>query len=297
MSVRLRWTAAATLPALLIASIVVAQETAPQVRQDRRELRRENRREALGNAADRARTTAVATRGGHNLDSTLVDMLAPGNQEEIALGRLAEQKSQNPMVKEFAQQMVQDHTKFVEQLRRFGNISAGPAAPAEGAATEPAAPARAGAAANNQGVDVQAGGVEVRTPGTAATTRTGETAAAGATAGSIDSQILPIMHEVHQRCLASSQRYLQQKQGQQFDDAYVGMQIVQHMQMLDKLAVATEHASPELQQVLQQGTETAQNHFQHAEQLMQQIARGGAQGAQREGASSQNNAATQNANQ
>jgi len=288
MSLRLRWTAAATLPALLIASIVVAQETAPQIRQDRRELRRENRRETLGNAADRARTTAVATRGGHNMDSTLVDMLAPGNQEEIALGRLAEQKSQNPMVKEFAQQMVQDHTKFLEQLRRFGNVSAGPAAPAEGAATEPAAPARP----RTQGVDVQAGGVEVRTPA-AATTRPPETAAAGST----DSQILPIMHEVHQRCLASSQRYLQQKQGQQFDDAYVGMQIVEHMKMLDKLAVASEHASPELQQVLQQGAQTAQNHFQHAEKLMQQIAHGGAQGAQREQApATRTNAAPENPN-
>jgi len=295
MSVRL---AAAMLPALFVATLVVAQESAVQNRQDRREIRRENRRETLGNAG---RATAGAQGQSQGMDSLHVQLLAPGNMEEVALGRLAERQSQNPMVKEFAQQMVQDHSQFLEQLRRFGNVSAGPAAPGQSGAgeaganprsrtnratNETSATPRQGAAelgqgAAAQGVDVQAGGVEVRTPAS----RTADASANAGEAGTTDSQILPIMHEVHQRCLASIERYLQQKQGAQFDDAYVGIQIVQHLQMLDKLAVATEHASPELQQVLQQGTKTTQNHFQHAERLMQQIARGGnAAGGQGQGA-------------
>lgn len=298
MSVRL---AAATLPALLFATVVVAQESALQDRQERREERRENRREALNNAADRIRNAAPGQTQG--LDGLLVQMLAPANMEEIALARLAERQSKNPLVKEFAQQVIQDHTQFLEQLRRFGNVSAGPAAPADnesggasrarvnvGNATidAPAAP-RQEAAEPDQGaaareVDVLAGGVEVRTPA--------EGRPARVAAGGIDSQILPLMHEVHQRCLASTQRYLQNKQGQQFDDAYVGIQIVQHMQMLDKLAVASEHASPQLQQVLQQGTQTAQTHLEHAEKLMQQLAR-----AQRNEGDREQGAAAPSANQ
>ncbi|MFL6300829.1 MAG: DUF4142 domain-containing protein [Terriglobales bacterium] len=42
---------------------------------------------------------------------------AMGNQEEIELGQLAQQKASNPAVKEFAQQLVQDHQQAGQQLQ------------------------------------------------------------------------------------------------------------------------------------------------------------------------------------
>jgi len=259
MSVLNRWALGGAAATLMVTFSAVAQETAPQIRQDRRENRREARQDARENAP------------ANNNDATLVDILIPGNQAEIALGRLAEQKSQNQQVRQFAQQMVQAHTKFLNELRRFGGVSAGPAEPAEGANRNQVQENNAATAEQNaettttnprrEGVDVRAGNVEVRTPGLNN---------ARESAGGLN--LMHVMHQIHQRCLASSERYLQQKQGREFDDAYIGMNIDAHRVMLDKLAVLSEYASPQLQKVIQQGEQTTKQHWQEAEQLMKQLA-------------------------
>jgi predicted outer membrane protein len=89
--------------------------------------------------------------------------------------------------------------------------------------------------------------------------------------GNIVGQLIQIEQEIADRCLASAQRELNQKQGKDFDMAYVGMQIVAHMGMVDKLSVFSRHASGELQQVLNEGLETSQQHLEHVKQLVHQV--------------------------
>ncbi len=50
-------------------------------------------------------------RAASSSDASFVAEAAQGNLAEVALGRLAEQKSSNPDVKRFGQHMVEDHTK------------------------------------------------------------------------------------------------------------------------------------------------------------------------------------------
>jgi putative membrane protein len=50
-------------------------------------------------------------------DHTFVDQAAQANHAEIALARLALQKSQSSDVKEFAQMIIDDHTKAGDQLQ------------------------------------------------------------------------------------------------------------------------------------------------------------------------------------
>jgi putative membrane protein len=47
------------------------------------------------------------------------------NQAEIELSRLAENKSQNPQVKEYAEMMIQDHTQALDKLRSAAGSSQG----------------------------------------------------------------------------------------------------------------------------------------------------------------------------
>lgn len=48
----------------------------------------------------------------------IVDHLASSNKFEIELSRLAQQKAQDPQLKQFAQQMIQDHTQAQQQVRQ-----------------------------------------------------------------------------------------------------------------------------------------------------------------------------------
>lgn len=50
-------------------------------------------------------------------DQSFLMKAAEGNMAEVELGRLAEQHSSNPAVKQFGQRMVTDHTKLQDELK------------------------------------------------------------------------------------------------------------------------------------------------------------------------------------
>jgi putative membrane protein len=56
-------------------------------------------------------------------DSTFVAKAAAGGMEEVALGRLAQEKAASPQVKQFGQRMVTDHSKANKQLAQAAQES------------------------------------------------------------------------------------------------------------------------------------------------------------------------------
>lgn len=52
---------------------------------------------------------------------TFVRQAAQANQMEVELAKMAQDKAQNQQVKEFAEQLEQDHSQALEELRRIGN--------------------------------------------------------------------------------------------------------------------------------------------------------------------------------
>lgn len=215
-----------------------------------------------------------------NLDAQLAACVIIGNEKEIAISRLVEQHSQNEQVKQFAQQMIQAHTKFVDQLAQF----------AEQGGYQKQQLALEGGEAQRDGAQPRQNrqpGTEERstaqrpekpatTDGNAATRRSARSEVLDQSARSND--IISIEHEVAQQCLRSAEQEISQKQGAELDKCYTGMQVFAHQAMVDKLEVFSRHATGELQTALQQGIQTAQEHLQHAKQLHEQIASaGGAQ--------------------
>ena len=56
-------------------------------------------------------------------DAELAAWLIVDNHGEVALGKLAEERSNTDSVKKFAKQMVDDHSKFIEKLQPFAGAS------------------------------------------------------------------------------------------------------------------------------------------------------------------------------
>lgn len=246
------------------------------------------------------------------LDKQIAYGLLLGNWEEVQLSEFAASKSQNPQVKEFAHRMVQEHNRYMDRLKNFlpseqddpraRSGSATGARSATGAADaavsqqarDNANPANDQAAAQRQ-QDAQESALaqaQIRQQQEAAA-QPGQTGQQGqfgeqgqerlqAQAGQ-QGQHGQIMMQIHrdaaERCLELTKEVLSEKQGADFDMAYVGQQIVAHIGMLSKMQAAQEHVSPELQEIVRQGTQAAEQHLKEARTLAESLAQASPQGA------------------
>jgi predicted outer membrane protein len=196
--------------------------------------------------------------GAGNADQTIAQCLAISNQEEVALGTLAASKTKNPKVKQFAEMTAKDHGQLVAQLEKFGatpvDLAAvrGPqGAIAPGA---PGAPAAAGREARTAERREAAPGQPIERR----------------TAAQLDFN--DVKRQLAERCLKNARQCWNEKPGPQADMAYIGSQIVLHQQLVDAQEVLKPYASPELQQVIDQGIERSRAHLAQAKQLMDELA-------------------------
>jgi hypothetical protein len=98
----------------------------------------------------------------------------------------------------------------------------------------------------------------------------------GAMSGGMGNQFVQIKQEIARRCGELTQRELSNHQGAAFDKAYVGQQIIQHIDMLAALQTFEQHASGNLQQTIRQGVDATERHLTQARQIMQQLDQGSA---------------------
>jgi predicted outer membrane protein len=221
-----------------------------------------------------------AERGdAQQIDRHIAACLTLGNEEEVALGKFATEHAQNSQVKQFAQQIVEAHNQAISQLKkfvpqgvslqlsqrdegaaeRFNERTGQPGIERQGQTGAERAPAGYGAGQAQPGAG-QPQPDQIQ-PG-------GPLAQAMAGAGH---QLLNIEREAKQQCLAMTQDELQRQKGDEFDKCYLGQQLGAHIQMLAVLQTAERHVSPELQRVVEQQRQTAEQHLQHVRQLQQEL--------------------------
>ncbi len=173
----------------------------------------------------------------------LASCLLSKNQAEVEIAEFAQQQSQSPEVKEFAQKMVQDHGELVKQL-------------------QPLAGARPSGRTDTT-TSVDAAGQSD------ADRRVTTTRAAGGNAA-VD-QLLAIENQITERCKQALREELQQKQGAEFDKCFVSAQIGGHMKSLAALEVIQQQGPEQLDQLAQQAQPIVQQHLDHAKQIMKQL--------------------------
>lgn len=204
------------------------------------------------------RTTPQAVPGGRanngaNLNREIAVWILLGNEEEVALGQFAESRAQHPEVKKFAQQMVEHHRQVIQKVQQAApetvdhNLQLKSTTNPRGAASTTPLSETAG----------------VRTA-------SAETPVAGQPADH-NQQGVQLAQAIKQECLNLTEQELAQKQGVEFDKAYIGQQIGAHMGMLAQLRGSRQFASGELKPLIDEGEKMTQQHLDQAKQLMAQL--------------------------
>jgi predicted outer membrane protein len=218
--------------------------------------------------------------GRGDIDHYLIKVLVKANKDEIELGRLAQQRSQNPEIKQLATQMVEDHTAFLNKLESFkkaeNNPQAGTHQPVQrGTAFRGPTP---GATTNNgltqqQPQQYQVPQVAQQQPGSGQPRMNdnrmhrGEHFA-GMGDHAMAGQFAKIMEEVDQNMQQSLVRELSSKQGVQFDRCFLSSQAFGHMWVAEALKTFERNASPQLKPILQEGVQATEQHLTHIKSLL-----------------------------
>ncbi len=191
--------------------------------------------------------------GHERLQADLVRMAIGCNEAEISLAQLAQTRAQTPQVKQFAEEMIRDHTGFVRQLQGF--VQAGNWQP------QPEKP--------GVRIEVNPQGTSVLTP--AGAPLPGRATVQVQTTPTLADPMFFVASQIQKRTGELIRNELNQQQGIRFDQAYIGQQIGAHLQMLAALQVARNYVSPAVQQVFDAGIRSTTDHLNLAHNAMQQL--------------------------
>jgi predicted outer membrane protein len=247
-------------PALLVVTGLAAQAFAQAVT--------ERQAPADRPAAQAPRTQPGAQQGQANqLDHFVAVCMALGHQEEITLAEFAQDRAQNPQVKQFAQTMIEEHQRALAQLKQ---------ADPQLASVNLELQAQAGAAGTTGAARAE---TETTRPGaTPGAQPPGAQRAQTAGAQGGQQQMTEFAREFRQECLNLVTQELGRKQGAEFDKAYIGQQAGAHMAMLAEARVAQRHIqNDQLRPVIQQGEQMAEHHLAQAREIKEQLQAGGGQ--------------------
>ena len=205
-------------------------------------------------------------------DGLLAGWVLIDSNNEIALAQIAEQRSRNQEVKQFAQQMIADHRELAQKLQRYAS-SAGFSTTMPGITG--GVPRRDGDDDGRNGDDDRNDGERERGTGTTqgqqprpGETRPGETPGAtgfGASTGEVNH--VQLIQELGKQCLESTRKELEQRSGADFDRFYMNLAVAAHMRTNDTLTVFERHASGEVRNVLSEGKRKVESHLERAKDL------------------------------
>jgi predicted outer membrane protein len=221
-----------------------------------------------------------ANEGQHNaVGIFFANCLLKNNQAEIEISQFAAQKSQDPKVKQYAEELVKDHQQVVQKLQPIASTNSRSAATAS-------LDTAARNEANRSAVDT------TRTPGSSGTDTSATGTASRSGAGTTDRdaaesltssrntgtqgnaelmQVAHIEEKINDRCNQALREELQQKSGTEFDECYLGAQIAGHMHMLAALEVLPDESQGQLKQIAEDAKPTVQKHLDQAKDLMKQL--------------------------
>lgn len=193
----------------------------------------------------------------HQIEQHAAACLLIGNHEEIALSELGAEHAQSDEVKEFAREMIKEHTKLASRLRKF-------------------APQQANfelhVSANHRAAPSGQRGEREQPTSVTESARPATGAAKPAAAGSLEEQLLAIRRDAAQHCLDMTSQDLKKKQGAEFDKAFMGVQCAAHTSMLAHLKALEGRTSGDFHELVTEAQQSTEKHLEHAKSIMKSLA-------------------------
>jgi len=215
----------------------------------------------------------IGQRGMHG-DQALASCLAIANQEEIALAKLAEEKSKSKDVKEFAEMLVKDHQGFLQKLSKFA-----PEAAREGFLMERHQNqtrdnnTQSSTNQKRSDSDIQPAGGAARADAQKDGQRVQQTAgtAQDQAHGGQHLDFIAMHKEIAEECLVNAKAKMNREDADRFDKCFIGHQIGMHEQMKVTLTVFQRHTNGELNQLISEGLKKTESHLKKAEDIMKDL--------------------------
>jgi predicted outer membrane protein len=267
------WLAASTLTVGAVAQDQPAQN-AQQLRQ--RQSQQQPAQQVDPNRRSTNQQTDAADRQG--LESHIANCLMLGNQEEIVLLTMGKDKTKNSDLKQAAEKMIQDHQQFIQQLQPHASIQANELSKWLSPDSSKSEQTQPGQARRDQAANTQRSADDPTATNTQPGQRRGTPAQVVSNPGQaanqsdgLAKQLIELEKNVAKECIRMSKEAMQDKEGSEFDQAFVGSQVLAHISMLAKLKASEEAVSGELQQVLKKGQETTKQHKEKLVSMMKDL--------------------------
>jgi predicted outer membrane protein len=191
-----------------------------------------------------------------SVQEAIVMKLRRANEAEIELAQLAQQKSENNEIKQFAQTLIQDHQACNEKLHQLDKSAS---------ASQERTP---GAGRTNTGINpAQPRGQENASTGSDRTS--GQGMAQGG--GRVPQMLVQIAEEACQNSLQMTKDMLSQYDGQDFQMAFLGQQCVAHTMMLAELKAIESNGPEELKSLVQEAHGKVEQHLEKAKELAKKL--------------------------
>jgi predicted outer membrane protein len=137
--------------------------------------------QGLGQTAQSNVTTATGNQG-REVEQYLTACLLADNQAEVELSQIAQQHAKSSEVKEFAQMMVRDHQKMIQQLQQLSGAQ-GSGGQSDRSSAAGIGSGRTDANSNSSGTQSSTNTASDATRGSGSTNRNGDTGRAASTSG------------------------------------------------------------------------------------------------------------------
>lgn len=261
------------------------QQQDQQIQQsDRQSDRQSQADQGQAQQGQQAQQDQQGGRPGQLTDAIIAGWLIIANDAELQLAQSAQERARSPQLKQFLQAIEQDHDRLGNQLRKFA-----PDAPKLRETLAGRLRDRQGRAQDRIARRDQAAPQDPNQPQPQQADR--ERQDGQFRTGARDQQsgegplMVRVAHQLAERAVQGALRELDRYKPQDFDAAFLTMQVMQHQGLINEMDVLGQYASPELRQVIEQNRQGAEQHLTEARQLLIQVAQANRSQQQRTGES------------